>query len=229
MTGQVRSLQAYDLAGMLARDGRLPLDRLPPVVAASFRREAPRLYTPLRLDPIQGAPQFDSWTDDGAPLAAQWRETVSRRPDLWLRHRLAVFRNLIAPAPRTCFTDYTGVDGDPAALRALGLARRHDARDLALLRYAGALHGTPLYSHVAAAVVAVGLAAWLARSRRRSDLAVAAMLLTALAFAATFLVIGVACDHRYLYPFDLAVLAALFRQGLGPAADRLSDATRPRA
>ena len=161
-------------------------------------------------------------------LAAQWRELLLHRPDLWLRHRAAVFRTLLAPPPRTCFSDFTGVDGDPAVMRSLGVFQRKDARDLRLARYAALFHGTPLYAHWACALAAAGLAAWLVRSRRPADLAVAVMLMTALAFAASFAIIGVACDHRYLYALDLAVLATLFRQAAGPAAHRLSDATRAR-
>jgi len=46
------------------------------------------------------------------------------------------------------------------------------------------------------------------RRRRPADIVAAAMLASAFAFAASFFVISVACDYRYLYFLDLAVIAA---------------------
>jgi hypothetical protein len=55
----------------------------------------------------------------------------------------------------------------------------------------------------------------LLRRRRSPDLAVAAMLGSAFAFAASFAVISIACDYRYLYDLDLAVIAASFYLAAG--------------
>ena len=43
--------------------------------------------------------------------------------------------------------------------------------------------------------------------RRPADLAMAGLLAGALAFAASFFVISISCDYRYLYLLDLAALA----------------------
>jgi hypothetical protein len=42
------------------------------------------------------------------------------------------------------------------------------------------------------------------------------MLLASLAFTASFFVISIACDYRYLYALDLAALASLFYLALDP-------------
>jgi len=55
----------------------------------------------------------------------------------------------------------------------------------------------------------------LALRRRPGDLAIAAMLASALAFTACFVIISFACDYRYLYALDLSVMAALFHLALG--------------
>jgi len=47
-------------------------------------------------------------------------------------------------------------------------------------------------------------------------LAIAAMLASALAFAASFLVISIACDYRYLYFLDLAAMAGALYVALDP-------------
>jgi hypothetical protein len=102
----------------------------------------------------------------------------------------------------------TGVDGPAEEMAQAGLKPRRTAMDDALARYAGAFARTPAYSHATYALVGVGLLAVLLRRRRSADIAVAAMLGGALAFAASFAVISISCDYRYLYGLDLAVIAA---------------------
>jgi uncharacterized membrane protein YphA (DoxX/SURF4 family) len=46
--------------------------------------------------------------------------------------------------------------------------------------------------------------------RRAADIAIAFMLLATFAFTASFFVISIACDYRYLYFLDLATLVAAF-------------------
>ena len=74
--------------------------------------------------------------------------------------------------------------------------------------YAEAFARTPVFSHSAYGLVAIGLAVLLVRRRQGADIAVAAMLGGALAFAASFAVISIACDYRYLYFLDLSAIAA---------------------
>ncbi len=80
--------------------------------------------------------------------------------------------------------------------------------DDALETYALGFAGTPVYSHAAYGALGLVLLVILLRRRRAPDIAVAAMLAAALAFAMSFAVISIACDYRYLYDLDLAVIAA---------------------
>jgi hypothetical protein len=48
------------------------------------------------------------------------------------------------------------------------------------------------------------------------DTAVIGMLAAAFLFTASFFVISIACDYRYLYFLDLAALSAWFYVALGP-------------
>jgi hypothetical protein len=57
-------------------------------------------------------------------------------------------------------------------------------------------------------VAAVVLLIVLLRRRADADIGVAAMLAGALAFTASFAMISIACDYRYLYFLDLAAIAA---------------------
>ena len=49
-----------------------------------------------------------------------------------------------------------------------------------------------------------------------ADLAVIGLMLAALSFAASFFVISLACDYRYLYLLDLAALVGLVYWALDP-------------
>ena len=46
------------------------------------------------------------------------------------------------------------------------------------------------------------------------------MLAGSLAFAASFFVVSVACDYRYLYPLDLAAITGLLYAALDPPLRR---------
>ncbi len=206
---QLVQLRAYDLVGALARDPRLPLDRAPPRLAGELRRAAATGYTPRRNDALLADAPLSAALDAAPPgaVAAQWRELIERRPDLWLRHRAAVAREILStPDLLACHSDFVGVGGDPEQLRSLGLTPRWTSRDGALARYAAAFHATPVYAHLFYLLLAAGEGGWLLLRRRPGDLAVAGLLLAAGLYAASYAAIGVACDYRYLYALDLAAM-----------------------
>jgi hypothetical protein len=145
-------------------------------------------------------------------VMAQWQALLLRRPDLYLRERADLFWQVLAtPDIGLCHPAYAGIDGDPAALKALGLPARIRPRDARLAAYTRGFMGTPILSHLAFGALAVGLLILYVRRRRRADLAMAGMLAGALVFAASFFFVSVACDYRYLYPLDLAAMLALFQ------------------
>ena len=139
--------------------------------------------------------------------------------------RLADFGDLIAtPNLMACRPLFVGIDGPPASLKALGLAQRHRPVDAWARRYSLAFVGTPVLSHLVYGALALVLLILAALDLRRPDagdrIAVVALLASALTFTASFLVIGVACDYRYIYFLDLAAMAALLHRaavGFRPA------------
>jgi hypothetical protein len=211
---QWEHLQTYDIVGAMARDPRVQLGVLKsraPRLAALLRDGGAPAYSPSRIDTL-AAPIFTKTDGRPAlepPLAAQWQALILRHPLLYLRQRAAAFGwVLLTPKPSECVMAETGVDGDPVALAAAGLTERETARDEALADYAEAFAATPIYSHALYAVASVVLLIVLLRRRADADIGVAAMLAGALAFTASFAVISIACDYRYLYFLDLAAIAA---------------------
>jgi hypothetical protein len=222
---QVRLLQVYDLAGAVARQPDLELASLnddDPVLEHLIRTQGARLYTPVRNDPLASAPDIQAALENTDPdaVGTQWRALIVDHPWLYLRVRAADFAWVFAtPDVAACRPVFTGIEGPAAEMRDLGLNPRRDARDRALEIYGKAFFGTPVFSHLAFAVLAAGCLLLLLRRRRPADIAVAALLLAALAFTLTFFVISIACDYRYLYLLDLSALAALFYLALGSAVE----------
>jgi len=211
---QWEHLEVYDIAGAVDRDPRYRLDvldRRAPWLSSLLRGDDVEDYSPSRIDSLEDdvLDPLDHRQGLAAPIAVQWADLVLGHPLLYVRVRASVFGwTLLTPRPAECVMVSTGVDGDPDALAAAGLAERQTARDDTIEAYALAFAATPVYSHGTYAVVGLVLMALLLRRRRSADIVVAAMVAGGLAFAATFAVISIACDYRYLYGLDLAVIAA---------------------
>jgi len=207
------ALQTYDLVAAAARDPRTDLGVLrarDPTLEARIRTQGVRLYSPARVDSIQAMlDRMDPDGADAAPVAAQWRDLIVRNPLLYLRIRATALRwVLLTPDPDSCLLAYTGVDGPAEEMADAGLTRRETAMDDSIGDYALAFARTPAYSHAAYGVVGLVVLLVLLRRRRPADIAVAAMLASAFAFTASFALISIACDYRYLYDLDLAAIAA---------------------
>jgi hypothetical protein len=212
---QLHLLQLYDLSGAVAREPTLKFERLAegdPVFEAVVRTRGASLYSPVRNDPLMSARDVQTALEqaDESALDAQWRELITRHPLLYLHNRADVFKWLfLTPDIVVCRPIFTGIDGPARELGLLGIAPRRDARDLILERYGKAFMGTPLLSHVTFAIIAIICLVLLLRRRRPADIAIAALLGGAFAFTATFFVISISCDYRYLYALDLSAITAL--------------------
>lgn len=176
-----------------------------------------------------GKPGFDDAAEDANAVVGAWRDLVLHRPLAYLRHRLDVFRWILAtPEIERCVPVVLGVSGPDETLRTLAMPPRFDARDSALAAYAARFFHTPAYSHLAYAAVALVLGLALLFSRNPADAPLAMMLLAGLAFAATFALIGLACDYRYLYALDLAAMVAALHWAVGLGVKREARRTPPR-
>jgi hypothetical protein len=225
---QWEHLQIYDLTGALVRDPALPLPVLrarAPWLETLVRGAGADAYSPSRLDPLMDA-VFDPMAahpDVSGAVADQWRQLIWRHPWLYLRTRAAAFGWVaLTPKLSECVAVETGVDGPADGLAAAGLAERRTPRDDALEAYALAFAPTPAYSHAAYAAAALALLGFFLARRRPADIAAAAMLASALAFAASFALISLACDYRYLYALDLAAIAAALYAAASIPAPRLA-------
>jgi len=214
---QFQALQQFDLIGGVAHDSALDLSALKSPALAARVRSATRAYTPARVDTVVQIPGLsDALTSDDKGVSAAWRAMLRDHPGAYIAHRRDVFLwTLFTPDLSQCVPVVTGVDGPPRLVKALGLVNHQDDRDLALEDYASYFYATPVFSHAAYGLAALVLTMLLVRRRRPGDAAVAAMLVSALAFTACFVIISFACDYRYLYALDLSVMVAAFHLALG--------------
>jgi hypothetical protein len=213
---EFEDLELYDLGGMLQQHRDLPmpiLAREAPAMERALRENGPKLYTPAMHDPLTDPPAIHSLIVASVDaVRRQWIASVRAYPGLYLSVRAADFNWLFfSQHPDRCLTYTLGVDGPAAQMKMLKLPRRYDSRDTWLEEnYAEPLIGTPAFSHPFFTLIAAVSLILLLWRRRPADLALAAMLAAAMLYAATYFIIAVACQYRYLFALDTSALAALF-------------------
>jgi hypothetical protein len=205
---QFQALQEYDLIGAVAHDPAMDLSLLTrtgtgaPGLDTRVRLAAARFYTPERVDTLAKDPGLNEALA-AAPKAvsAQWRFILAHDFKAYAGHRWDVFYWTIGtPNLERCLPVFVGQEGPPGLLRQLGMFDQVRPQDLALEAYAVHFYGTPLYSHLVYALIALVGAVFLLISRRPGDAPIGFMLLGALAFTASFLIISFACHGRRLPP-----------------------------
>jgi hypothetical protein len=227
-------LALFDLAGETRRDPAVSLPLLhlrAPALEAFTRGEAVRAYDPTRVDTLARSPRWVELMAVPNPiLVAQWRQRLIVDPGAYLAVRAEVFRQIfLEPDIETCSPVLVGVDsGNPALLRGAGMSARETDKDDWDGDYEDQAIHSPIFSHPAYALIAFVLLLWAARDVRRGKrpemIATVGLLVSALAFTASFWVIALGCDYRYLYFLDVAAMAAMVQRA---ALLRLQFRRRP--
>lgn len=216
-------LAHYDIAAAIVEDPKQPLPYLEadrPLSLVVLRRELPGVWSPSRIDTLDWIPSVRRalWRIEGAAWEAQWRSTIRHDPAGYLRRRLEVFRWVfLTPKLDLCVPVQLGVAGLPQVLGDLGVTAGQTIQDARLYAYARRWFATPFYSHLTYALAAAAVAAFLLLRREPGDVAIAALMVGALGFAATFLVVSIACDYRYLYALDLAAITGVLYLAIDPS------------
>lgn len=232
----LRILQHYDIVGAVARDPNYPLKHIEAVnpAGAAAIRKGVAVYSPQRVDFFDTDPTVGKalWATPKEAIRAEWRELITKHTGAYAAERLDVFRWLfLTPKLEACLPSFVGVSGPEPLVADLKLTNAVDPADWSLHNYATYFHGTPVFSHLAYAVIALLVAGFLLWRRDGPDLAIAGLMFSGLAFAASFFVISIACDYRYLYFLDLSAMTGLFYlvldpslRRVGPEGDLRSDA-----
>jgi hypothetical protein len=214
--GEIQLGQIYDLTGAVKNGYRMDLlSQSDPELARAIETQGAKAYSLQMQDTLE--PFLPAQIAKGAVMA-EWRALILRHTALYLEDRLAVFWQVVAtPNIGLCHPAYAGIEGEPDQLKALGLSARIRPQDIKLATYARSYMGTPILSHLAFAGLGLGLLVFYLSRRSPPDIAMAGLIMGAFAFAATFFFVSVACDYRYLYPLDMAVMLAFFQFFASPA------------
>jgi hypothetical protein len=222
----LRILANYDIMGALAESPDRPMPALAAVIPKGLeliRHQAREAYSPVRSDTLGGFPATSAlWRPPPAVTFTQWRELVTDDPVGYARRRLEVFRWVfLTPQLDLCVPIHLGVQGPPEIEQKLGIREGHWLQDSRIYDYARRWFSTPLYSHLTYAVLALAVAIILLTRREPADIPMAALMLGALLFTASFFVVSIACDYRYLYALDLAAITGTLYVALDPPRRRM--------
>ena len=215
-----RLLQFYDLIGAIKTKPALELPYFEDDdtdLEQLMRTDGVKLYTPERNDTLAQSQRLQHayFESPEETIPEEWHRLIAVHTGLYLGVRAEVFRWIVlTPDSAACRPVYSGIDGPANIMANLGLRKRFDARDAALDFYAKRFMGTPILSHAFFIALALVALVFLFARRTPSDIAMAFMLLSTLAFTLSFFVISIACDYRYLYFLDLATMVAVFHLSL---------------
>jgi len=218
----LRMVQNYDLAGAVAADSARPLPDLAganPQDLAVLRQEAPKVYSPARSDSLgkSGTLGKSLWKLSDDAVGAQWRSLLVTDPVGYAERRLAVFDWVLrTPELAQCLPLHVGQLGPADIVARLQLPSGVEPQDQQLWNYATWWFKTPFYSHLTYAVVAALAAVLMLLRRSPADVAMAGLMAAALGFTASFFVISLACDYRYLYVLDLTAITGVLYLALDP-------------
>jgi len=218
----IHIVQNYDLIGAAALDPTYRLAimaKAAPAPTAMVLQRAKLDYSGRRVDFVDRDAMIGNAINAIPPEAtsAQWIDLVTKHTELYLRVRWEDFRWVFAPPVIDfCLPVYVGVDAPAALMQGMGLQHRYVQSDVELSNYSSWFLDTPAYSHVTYALISLLLAGLLLLRRQPTDIAMAALQLAGVGFTASFFLISIACDYRYLYFTDVAALAGLVYAAIDP-------------
>jgi hypothetical protein len=220
-------LQRYDIVGAAAHDPNLQLTDIraaSPEVERLIRVLGVPLYSPERVDYLAQDPRFANVFNKvpKAAVATQWRHIVLHHPEVYLAQRWDAFRWVfLTPEIDSCLPIYVGIDGPEAMVKDLHLTTGVSPPAQSLFNYGSHFLDSPAYSHLTYAVIALLVAGLALLRREPQDVAIAGLMIAALGFAASFFLITIACDYRYLYMLDLAAVTGLIYLAIDPPLAQL--------
>lgn len=195
-----RSVFMFDIAGIEARVDVGPVRALG--LDAGGDEVLRQVYSADRIDTLPQAAGFDTIIAPMpvAVLRQLWWTAVTRHPRAYLEHRVAVFQRMLGLGEGgVCLPVHLGVAGPPEQLAALGLVEAIDTRDARVYAQLQPLFGTPVFSQAWVLAILFAVALRVAFLPRRSRIALGVPTLATLGYYASFVVVGIACDFRYLF------------------------------
>jgi hypothetical protein len=217
-------LMFYDLVGIVANRGELAKE-IDKTIVDEVQQQIPN-YSPNRVDGLRMSEKFMV-----VPLlSAQriWRKSITENFGAYIRHRWRVTEAIMGMANmRACLPIESGVGGPvlhpmvPQELTSLlGLETGHNHSSAIVIATAWELANTPLFMHWAYALVLAGACLVLVRRRAYVLLSLA---ICSLIFLASYAVLSIACDFRYVFTLTEATSLLAAWAVLAHPNPRLTD------
>jgi hypothetical protein len=218
----VHIVQTFDVIGAATLDPEYRLDIMAaadPAATALVRQRGKLDYSGRRVDFIDRDPAIQGPINaiPDEVWSQQWQDLVLHHTALYLRVRFEDFRWVFYPPVMDwCLPVYVGIDAPVEKMAPLGIAHRFSQADAELNNYASWFLGTPVLEHLTWTLVCLALAGLFLWRRDPADIPMAALQLAGAAFAASFLIISIACDYRYMYFTDIAAMVGLVYAAIEP-------------
>jgi hypothetical protein len=211
-----RIMVQFDVVGILANGGALS-PATPPQLAEELRRQT-RGYNPQRVDTLTG-PSDAYWSLNAEQARALWLGAIDENRWAYLKHRTRCFVALLGlDDTRACVPVHSGVVGPVVQedigkdlVAALGLTPGPSHASRLVYAFAGRTANNPLFMPVVYAVLVLACCPALVRRREHVLLTLAG---ASLALLASHLLVGIACDFRYVYTLVLAATLLAARRVL---------------
>jgi hypothetical protein len=209
------TIMQYDIAGILAGSNQADVGFLSELGLdmRAAREDVSRNYSPERQDWLRDGEKFRTEINKltFSQLARSWTRLTIENFGAYLRHRLAVFRQMVWPPDISrCVPLHLGIDGLTDLMTKLELPQGLRPSDRALFAYTVKFVETPLYRHgfflVAAVMIAVIL---IVRHGLIVSTPAVAPLAAGILFALSWSVFSIACDVRYIYLLPLALFLSI--------------------
>lgn len=217
LDGPIYQLALFDLGGISAAQSSLDF----PSLEATTTQELPVERMPTRERMLEALSGYRADRQDymgetiaksGAwiplePLKSDWKHAITQFPADYLSHRLQFLSWLYGMRDvQLCTPYHFGISSEPAAMvRQLGIQPGISARATTLQAISGKL--LMLYRPVIYLAISTVVLLLLAYRGFKQHIQMIVIQLSGLAYSASYLLVGIACDFRYTY---FSTLVALF-------------------
>lgn len=196
-------LMLYDIAGVIKHKPglSLPIFEQVGISAAAFKAMVLANYTPQRIDTMDWFSILPATSDFFSLIPQQWRQSIQASPSAYLAHRLEVFSWQLGCFDHTkCAPVYVGIEtSGQELLRSLTLSQTSSRYSGQLWGYASQLFDSPVFTGAWYLLAQMACVAILCLQRLKRHKAVIGLGIAAILFTLSYLLVGIACDLRYIY------------------------------
>lgn len=196
-------LMLYDIAGLIKhRPGvSLPIFEQAGIPVAAFKAMVLANYTPQRIDTMDWFSILPATSDFFSLIPQQWRQSILASPGAYLSHRLDVFSWQLGSFDHTkCAPVYVGIEtSGQELLRSLQLSQTSSRYSGQLWGYASQLFDSPVFTGAWYLLTQFACVAILCYQGLKQHKTAIGLGIAAILFTLSYLLVGIACDLRYIY------------------------------